>query len=36
MKRLLALAVLAACNAPGPKDPVAELEDPTTCMQCHP
>jgi hypothetical protein len=27
--------VLAACSST-PKDPVAELQDPTTCMTCHP
>jgi len=29
------LIFLVACSS-APKDPVAELQDPTTCMQCHP
>jgi hypothetical protein len=29
------LIALAACSS-APKDPVAELQDPTTCKQCHP
>ena len=32
--RWLVFAALAACTHP--KDPVSELEDPSTCMQCHP
>ena len=36
MKHLaLVIAALAACSTT-PKDPIAELEDPSTCMQCHP
>ena len=33
--RVLALAVLAACGD-SPKFAVDKLEDPTTCMDCHP
>jgi len=34
VKRVVITVALAACTHP--KDPVAELEDPSTCMQCHP
>jgi len=34
MKLLLAMFVLAACGE-SPKDPVAKLEDPATCLECH-
>ena len=37
MKRLVVIAVLAACNGgEGPKLSVEELQDPATCMECHP
>ncbi|HEY1812514.1 MAG TPA: multiheme c-type cytochrome [Kofleriaceae bacterium] len=38
MKRLLFVVIgfaMAACTHQ-PKDPIAELEDPSTCMACHP
>jgi len=35
MRWMPALVVLAACGE-SPKLPVAQLEDPTTCMECHP
>jgi hypothetical protein len=35
MKRLAVAMMVAACSS-APKDPIAELEDPSTCMQCHP
>jgi Cytochrome c554 and c-prime len=34
--RYAALAIIVAACSSAPKDPVAELQDPSTCMQCHP
>jgi hypothetical protein len=34
--RALALLVVIAACGDNPKLPVAELQDPSTCMQCHP
>ena len=36
MKVLALLVVIAAACGDNPKLPVAQLEDPSTCMQCHP
>ena len=36
MKCLVLLLALAACGDDGPKLSVEELQDPATCMECHP